>query len=235
MTHYGTLETQRVENVRDIRGTTVRGSEGEKLGTVEDVIFDHDTMEIRYLVVDSGGWLEAGTFLLPADLVSADENHEEGLATEVTKEQIENSPEYDKKALRSGDEWKKYEQEFKKYWDEEPVMHIKGSDRIITPPDAPAPANASSSGQGSRGSGDRQVTAAELFPERMTKVFTDPAPSGGKVTLRPKSVARAEDVASGVTLLKPQWWDAFENYLSVKRRDSQAKCSQCEEEKLQVA
>jgi hypothetical protein len=54
-----------------------------------------------------------------------------------TKEQIENSPEYDKKSLRSGDEWKKYEQEFKKYWDEEPVMHIKGSDRIITPPDAP--------------------------------------------------------------------------------------------------
>ena len=175
MTHYGTLETQRVENVRDIRGTTVRGSEGEKLGTVEDVIFDHDTMEIRYLVVDSGGWLEAGTFLL------------------------------------------------------------KGSDRIITPPDAPAPANASSSGQGSRGSGDRQVTAAELFPERMTKVFTDPAPSGGKVTLRPKSVARAEDAASGVTLLKPQWWDAFENYLSVNRRDIQAKCSQCDEEKRQVA
>ena len=152
MTHYGTLETQRVENVRDIRGTTVRGSEGEKLGTVEDVIFDHDTMEIRYLVVDSGGWLEAGTFLLPADLGSADENHEEGLATEVTKEQIENSPEYDKKALRSGDEWKKYEQEFKKYWDEEPVMHIKGSDRIITRPTRPlllmrVPAGRAAAGQ----------------------------------------------------------------------------------------
>lgn len=57
MTHYGTLETQRVEDVRDIRGSTVRGSEGEKLGTIDDVIFDHDTMEIRYLVVDAvAGW-----------------------------------------------------------------------------------------------------------------------------------------------------------------------------------
>ncbi|MGA8618840.1 MAG: PRC-barrel domain-containing protein [Candidatus Sulfotelmatobacter sp.] len=70
MAHYGSLETQPVsDDVHDIRGTTVRGSDGEKLGKVDDAIFDHDTMEIRYLVVDSGGWLEAETFLLPADSV----------------------------------------------------------------------------------------------------------------------------------------------------------------------
>jgi hypothetical protein len=191
------------------------------------VILDHDTMEIRYLVVDSAGWLEAGTFLLPADHVSADENHDDGLATGVTREQIKNSPQFDKKSLRSPDEWKKYEHEFKKYWDEEPVMHMKGSDRIFTPPEEPTSAEASSISQGSHGSGNRQLNAAELFSERMTDVFTDPTPGAGKVTLRPKSVARAEEAPSGVTLLKPRWWEAFENYLRINKNDIQAKCSQC--------
>jgi sporulation protein YlmC with PRC-barrel domain len=228
MAHSGTLENQQVAaDVRDIRGTTVRGPEGEKLGKVDDVIFDHDTMEIRYLIVDSEGGLEAGTFLLPAHRVFTDEEHEDGLATGVSKRQIENAPQYDGDSLRSEDEWKKYEQQFKKYWEEDPVMHIKGSDRIITPPEEPAPAQASSAGQGSSGSENRKVNAAELFPERMSKVFTDPEPSSSKVTLRPKSAARAEEAASGITLLKPHWWDAFENYLRINKNDIQANCPQC--------
>jgi hypothetical protein len=197
MTHHGSLGTQRVaDNIHDIRGTIVRGPDGEKLSEISDLILDHDTMEIRYLVMDSGGWLETKTFLLPADRISADENHHDGLVTGVTRQQIANAPPYDKKSLRTEDEWKKYEQEFKKYWDEKPVMHIKSSDRIVTPPEEPTPAQANSIG-----SGNRQINAAELFPQRMTDVFSDPTPSGGKVTLRPSSVARAEDASRGVTLL----------------------------------
>jgi hypothetical protein len=62
----------------------------------------------------------------------------------------------------------------------------------------------------------------------MTRVFSDPAPGSGKVTLRPKSVVRAEEAAAGVALLKPSWWDAFENYLRLNKDDIQAKCPQCE-------
>jgi uncharacterized protein YrrD len=105
MAHYGSLGTQRLaDDVRDIRGTTVRGADGAKLGNIDDVIFDHDSMEIRFLAGDSGGWLQAGTFLLPADRVSADASHEDGLATRATTEQIENSPRYQKESLRSEDE-----------------------------------------------------------------------------------------------------------------------------------
>jgi sporulation protein YlmC with PRC-barrel domain len=223
MSHYGSLETQRVsDDVRDIRGTTIRGSDGEKLGTVDDVMFDHDTMEIHYLVVDGSGWLEAGTFLLPAESVSADENHDDGLSTEATRAQIEDSPQYDEKSLRSDKAWKKFEQLFKKYWEENPVMHMKNSDRIISPPEEPDSAQANSTGNS-----DASVDAAKLFPERMTSVFSDPAPGAGKVTLRPKSVARAEEAASGVSLLKPRWWESFENYLRLNKSDIQAKCSQC--------
>jgi sporulation protein YlmC with PRC-barrel domain len=225
MTHCGSLGTQDVsDDIRDVRGTVIRGPDGEQLGTLDDVVFDHDTMEIRYLVVDSGNRLEAGTFLLPADRVATDENHQDGLATGVTRQEIENSPPYDRNALRSDGEWKKYEQNFKQYWEEKPVMHIKGTDRIIVPPDAAPPAPVSSKRSSST---SREVSAAELFPRRISEVFSDPAPGAGKVTLRPESVARAETAASGVALLKPRWWDAFENYLRENKGDIQSQCPQC--------
>jgi hypothetical protein len=168
----------------------------------------------------------AGSFLLPADRVFADENDDNGLATEVTKEQIENSPRYDNNVVLSGDGWRNYEQEFKKYWEEHPVMHMKGSDRIITPPEEPAPDEARSTREGNRES-ELSVDPAKLFPERISDVFSDPALGAGKVTLRPKPVAGVEEAASGVSMLKPHWWEAFENYLHLNNSDIQAKCSQC--------
>lgn len=226
MTHCGGLGAQEVsDDVRDIRGTIVRGADGEEFGKVDDVIFDHETMEIHYLLVNSASGLKAGTFLLPADRVSADENHEDGLAAGVTSQQIENAPPYDGNSLLSEKEWKKYEQVFKQYWEDIPVMHIKGTDRTLIPPDAVPPTSASSSSQGK--SDTRQVTAAELFPRRISNVFSEPAPGAGKITLRPESAARAEEAAAGVSLLKPRWWEAFENYLSVNKGDIQSACSQC--------
>jgi hypothetical protein len=61
----------------------------------------------------------------------------------------------------------------------------------------------------------------------LSEVFSDPALGAGKVTLRPKPVARVEEATSGVSMLKPHWWEAFENYLHLNNSDIQAKCSQC--------
>ena len=227
MTHNGSIGTQAVpEDIRDIRGTTVRGADNQKLGEVSDVIVDHDTMDIRYLVVESEGWLDSATFLLPADLVSRNENDENNLAAAVTRRQIEESPSYDNQVQKSGDEWNRYETEFKQYWDEEPVMHMKGSDRIITMPDQPAAPQENSRFE-SREVEENEPDVSNLFPNRIAPVFSDTAPGSGKVTLRPKAVARAEDAASGVTLLKPRWWESFENYLKINKDEIQAKCPEC--------
>ncbi len=94
-------------------------------------------------------------------------------------------------------------------------------------PTSPVLLPAGSADQGVRESNTYPINAADLFPERISDVFSDPAPNPGKVTLRSKSVARAEEVASGVTLLKPRWWESFENYLRLNKDDIQAKCSQC--------
>jgi len=228
MAHYGCLGNERVsDDVRDVRGVTVRGADNERLGKVSDVIFDHDSMEIRYVVVDSGGWLETGKFLLPLDHVISDGKHSDGLASDTTRDQIKNAPQYKEQPQGSNGEWKRYEQEFKKYWEDQPVMHIKGSDRIITPPEEPAPAQPSSSQTPSSTGSGRQLNAANLFPERTTSVFPDPAPGSGKVTLRPRESARVEEAAAGVNQLRPRWWEAFENYLHRNKREIQAKCSEC--------
>jgi hypothetical protein len=227
MTHNGSIGTQAVpESIRDVRGTTVRGVDGEKLGEVLDVIVDHETMEIRYLLIDSPGWLESGTFLLPADRVSLDDNDQNNLAAATTRRQVREAPNYNTQTHGSGKAWNQFETEFNKYWDEEPVMHMKGSDRIITLPEEPPSTQDSSAGSASQPE-DRELNAADLFPERMTSVFPDSVPGSGKVTLRPKSAVRAEEAASGVSQLKPHWWESFENYLRVHKEDIQAKCPDC--------
>ena len=63
MAHVGSLENQAVpKDVRDVRGTVIRDSDSEKIGNIRDVILDYDTMETRYIVVDSDGWLKDATY-----------------------------------------------------------------------------------------------------------------------------------------------------------------------------
>jgi PRC-barrel domain len=223
LAHYGTIGTQDLsKEIHDVRGAKLSGAEGTSLGRVVDAIFDHATMKILYLVVDSEGMFTPFTYLLAADRISADEQDEDNLVAAVTRQQIETSRQYDADMLVSGDDWRKYEQEFKKYWEEQPVMYRKDTYRIITPSEEPIPAQATSTSETNE-SANHKLNPAKLYPERLTPVFTDPAPSSSKVTLHPKSVARAEEAASGTTLSKPRWWDDFESYLRNNKEDIQAK------------
>src|SRR5436190_20382911 len=77
-THLGTLSSFRfADDATDLRGTTLYGVGDEKLGTIDDVIFDHGTGRIQYAVVDTGGWLRHRRFIVPADRIRAYEKHED--------------------------------------------------------------------------------------------------------------------------------------------------------------
>ena len=228
MAHYGSLDGQRFgERVDDIRGTTVYGSDDQKIGKLDDVIFDHATMEIVYVVVDSDD-SQARKFLVPASRISADATHTDDFNAGITKEESKSVPSHDEKGKRSGDKWNKYLAQFKKSWEESPLMHRKDRpDRIVTPPDQPATAEAR--GESIAAPSDSGVPAAKLFPERLANKFADPQPGLHKVTLRPRSVLRAEEAAQGVALLKPRW-DDFEEFLSLNRAEIVAKCDECGED-----
>jgi hypothetical protein len=108
-------------------------------------------------------------------------------------------------------------------------MHRPGSDRIVTPTpeELRASGNVSDSEtDAGEASGDVQFSAGELFSERISEVFSDTTPGAHKVTLRPRSVRRAEQAAAGVALLKPRW-DAFAEHLRRNRIEVQSHCAQC--------
>jgi len=86
-----------LRNVADMKGLTIRATDGE-IGMVDQFFFDDETWTIRYVVVDSGGWLSglSGRLVLisPYSLGSTDW-HARCLNVKLTKKQVANSPEID--------------------------------------------------------------------------------------------------------------------------------------------
>ncbi len=93
MANYGMLRNYRfTDTAEDIRGSKLYGLDDEKLGKIDDVIFDHTSGGIRYVVVDTGGWLSTKKFLVPADRLRVSSEHEDDYAVDLTKAQVENFP-----------------------------------------------------------------------------------------------------------------------------------------------
>lgn len=134
MARYGTLKDTRVaEADDDIRGSHLYGLNDEKLGKIDDVIFDHSTGNIRYVVVDTGGWLSTKKFLVPAEGLRASAKHDNDFAADLDKRQIESFPPYNESDLDSETRWASYEGRYRSKWVADPVMHRAETDRNITP------------------------------------------------------------------------------------------------------
>jgi hypothetical protein len=137
MTRYGTLGDYRFSNTQeaaiDIRGSKVYGPGDDKLGEIDDVVFDEATGAIVYVVVDTGGWLTSKRFIVPPDHVRPSMQHENDFLVDLRKKQIESFPPYDSGELSSEEKWADYEKRYRSKWVEDPVMHRAETDRNITP------------------------------------------------------------------------------------------------------
>jgi hypothetical protein len=72
----------------------IRALDG-RLGTVRDIYFDDETWAIRYLIVDTGGWLGGRRVLIsPMSVVNTDWQAMQ-LDVALTRKQVENSPNID--------------------------------------------------------------------------------------------------------------------------------------------
>ena len=80
-----------IENIRDWRGKDVLDGSGEKIGTVEDVYFDSETDEPRFLRVRAGR-LRHRTVLVPTAGVTASP---EQLTAAVSKKVLKDAPTLD--------------------------------------------------------------------------------------------------------------------------------------------
>jgi sporulation protein YlmC with PRC-barrel domain len=135
MALYGNLRNyQFMKETDDIRGATIYGANDEKLGKIDDIIFDHSNGDLRYIVVDAGGWLSTRKFLVPAGEITVREEGDEDFHVNMTKEQIERLPEYKEESLEADDQWSDYERSYQGALTDGPVLHREGSSHMITPP-----------------------------------------------------------------------------------------------------
>lgn len=134
MAHLATLSDYKFEDAADdVRGANLYGENDEKLGTIDDVVLDHSNGGIRYVVIDSNGWLPGGKYIIPAHRIQPYHKHENDFYADLDKERIKMFPPYDKKALESEESWRNYEDRYEAVWTEDPVEHRAGSTHNITP------------------------------------------------------------------------------------------------------
>ncbi len=119
---YTTLRDYRFnKDIDDIRGSSVYGPGDEKLGKIDDVIFDSDSGQIRYLVVDTGGWLSSRRFLVPPEHLHPSTTHDNDFSVNMSKAQIERFPSLDEKVLEDKQRFDDYDKSYRSFWSAEPA------------------------------------------------------------------------------------------------------------------
>jgi len=209
MAHYGILRDYQfaeMGDADDVRGAELYGLNGDKLGKIDDVIFDHATGEIRFVVVDTGGWLRSKKFIVPAAEVRPSTEHRDDFAVALTKQQIERLAPYNEKDVESEEKWADYERRYRSDWETGPIMHRAATDRNITP---------TTKQQLDAGSGvlptAEEDTGTSVVPMR-TESFMQVGPSGPS-----------------------QRWVTFEDRLRQRRSEITSTCMLCRVEPAETA
>lgn len=76
---------------KDLRGFTLAARDGE-IGRVKEALFDDERWTVRYLVVETGGWLSGRKVLLSPVSVESAEWEQRRLHVSLTRRQVEESP-----------------------------------------------------------------------------------------------------------------------------------------------
>lgn len=82
---------RRIEN---LTGFTIGGTDGE-IGKVKEFYFDDETWTIRYIIVETGSWLFNRKVLISPEALLSPDWEGKVFPVNLTKEQIENSPDID--------------------------------------------------------------------------------------------------------------------------------------------
>ena len=225
MAHYGTLRNNSIaERTEDIRGSNLYGADDEKLGKIDDVIFDHSTGDIRYAVVDAGGWLSSKKFLVPVEGIRASTKHEDDFETNLTKQQIENFPRYEESDLESETKWSRYERNYRAKWVSGPVMHREETDRNITPTTKQMTDNIQSEQAAASAHGDPVVPRMPAVSTSNARAYVEAA---SRPTDRVIPAGRDTVEISHNAVGIGGRWDTFQSRLRERRKEAVASCTTC--------
>jgi hypothetical protein len=78
----------------DVKEFDVYADYDDKVGSVKNVLVDEETGRFRYFIVDTGFWFLGKQVLLPVGLAQVDYEGKRIVAPGLTKQQVENLPEF---------------------------------------------------------------------------------------------------------------------------------------------
>jgi sporulation protein YlmC with PRC-barrel domain len=86
---YPTISSSKVE------GTNVYNLQGDKLGSIDDLVIDKRSGQVRYAALEFGGFLGVGTdrYPLPWNMLKYDTD-KDGYVVNVDKTQLDSAPRY---------------------------------------------------------------------------------------------------------------------------------------------
>jgi sporulation protein YlmC with PRC-barrel domain len=93
-THQETISSNNVE------GTKVCNEKGEKLGTIDDLMIDKSSGQVRYAVMEFGGFMGMGTdrYPIPWKMLKYDTS-QDGYLVPLDKELLDKAPRYQRDEL----------------------------------------------------------------------------------------------------------------------------------------
>ena len=80
-----------IRSVEDVMGCSIGATDGE-VGEVEDLYFDDQDWTIRYLVVETGSWLDRRKVLVSPQSIGRHDWDRKLLLASITTEQVRHSP-----------------------------------------------------------------------------------------------------------------------------------------------
>jgi sporulation protein YlmC with PRC-barrel domain len=85
---------QHLRSMREVTGYHIMAADGE-IGHVEDFLVDAASLKIRYLMIDTSNWIGGRTVLVAPEWASQIDWVDQKVHVEVTRAEVERSPEYD--------------------------------------------------------------------------------------------------------------------------------------------
>lgn len=79
------------ESLQDLIGSEIEARDGD-MGRVRDFYFDDRTWNVRYAVVETGGWFSSKPVLLEARVLGIPDSVALKIPADVTRDQVKNSP-----------------------------------------------------------------------------------------------------------------------------------------------
>jgi len=83
-----------LRSAKEMQGYVVNATDGE-IGNVKDFYFDDEKWVIRYLVVETGGWLSSRKVLVSPIAVGTPDWQQKLLPVSISREQVKKSPDID--------------------------------------------------------------------------------------------------------------------------------------------